>query len=328
LEIETFGGNSQIGCWKMNAVKPADTDHERRLDRARLALDGLSVGDGFGQQFFAVGMRGTCLASRQPPPGRWRVTDDTEMAISIFETLADRREIDQALLASRFGSRFLNDPSRGYGPAMHQLLRELGNGGDWREYSRSLFDGAGSFGNGSAMRVAPVGAYFADDFEAVATQAARSAEVTHAHPNGIAGAVAVAIATAWCARRVGLQSLDGQEMLDAVIEHTPDGSIHRAIQKALGVPLDEWEYTAANLLGNGSRITVADTVPFCLWCAAAHLNSYSDALWAAMHVEGDIDTNCAIIGGIVASAVGRPGIPSDWFRSRESLFIEFESSED
>ena len=306
---------------------PEMIDLRNRIDHAKLALDGLSVGDAFGQQFFAKGMREWCLASKEPPPGRWAITDDTEMAISIFETLSIHQKIDQDALARRFGNSYLNDASRGYGPAMHQLLRELGKGADWREHSRSLFNGVGSFGNGSAMRVAPIGAFYADDLVAVARQAALSAEVTHAHPDGIAGAISVAIASAWCAQRTATRSLDGREMLNAVIEYTPDGAMRRAIQETLDVPLDEWEYTAANLLGNGSRITTLDTVPFCLWCAAAHLESYSDALWAAMHVEGDIDTNCAIIGGIVACAVGQSGIPVDWLRSREGLVVETQMSD-
>lgn len=53
---------------------------------------------------------------------------------------------------------------------------------------KRLFYGQGSYGNGAAMRVAPLGAYFADDL-ALATQQARlSAEVTHAHAEGLIGA--------------------------------------------------------------------------------------------------------------------------------------------
>ena len=61
-----------------------------------------------------------------------------------------------------------------------------------------LFGGEGSFGNGAAMRVAPLGAYFADELDAVVEQASFSAEVTHSHPEGIAGAIAVAVAAALC----------------------------------------------------------------------------------------------------------------------------------
>ncbi len=47
------------------------------------------------------------------------------------------------------------------------------------------------------MRVAPLGAYFADDLPCLVTEARASAEITHAHPEGQAGAIAVAVAAAW-----------------------------------------------------------------------------------------------------------------------------------
>ena len=302
---------------------PLGNDHTSRLHRAKVALDGLSVGDAFGQQFFSPGVRDWCLSNKQPPPGRWHYTDDTEMALAIVEVLVRHGGIEQDVLARRFAARCAAEPGCGYGPGALRLLREIIAGADWRVASRASFGGAGSFGNGSAIRVAPLGAYFADDLEEVVRQARASAEVTHSHPEGIAGAIAVAVAAAWVWRTAGdSQPLDGTEMLNAILGHLPESATRRGIEQASQTPLDEWEYTAANLLGNGSQITVPDTVPFCLWCAAAHLDSYRDALWAAMHVEGDIDTNCAIIGGIVAGAVGREGIPKDWLRAREDVAIE------
>ena len=59
-----------------------------------------------------------------------------------------------------------------------------------------MFEGQGSFGNGAAMRVAPVGAYFAGDIGAVVEQAARSSVITHTHDEAIAGSIAVAVAAA------------------------------------------------------------------------------------------------------------------------------------
>lgn len=302
--------------------RPLPSDHESRMRRAMLALDGLSVGDAFGQQFFSPGVREWSLSTKQAPRGPWSYTDDTVMALAICEVLTHRQGIDQDLLAARFAERFIAEPSRGYGSGAQELLRKIAAGADWRQAAPAMFGGTGSLGNGSAMRVAPIGAYFADDVDLAVSHAKASAHITHAHPEGVAGAVAIAVASAWSCRNSGSPELSGTAMLQAVLERTPAGATRRGIEQALDTPLDEWEYTAANLLGNGSRITVPDTVPFCLWCAAAHLNSYSDALWAAMHVEGDIDTNCAIIGGIVASAVGRSGIPADWLRAREGLILE------
>src|SRR5258707_3583505 len=89
---------------------------------------------------------------------------------------------------------------------MHGLLATIRQRrGHWREEAQALFGGQGSFGNGSAMRVAPLGAYFADDLDAVVEQASRSAEVTHAHAEASAGAIAVSLAAAqaWRPREPG-----------------------------------------------------------------------------------------------------------------------------
>lgn len=304
----------------MSHGKSLSTSTADRLNRALESLEGLSVGDAFGQQFFIPGMIEFCLEHKDPPPPTWVYTDDTEMALAIFEVLRSHCEIDQAELARRFAARYVAAPNRGYGKGAEQLLEQIAAGEDWRASSRQLFHGSGSYGNGGAMRVAPLGAYFADDMQRVVEQAALSAEVTHSHPEGIAGTIAVAVAAAWSVQEVShKKEISGIDLLQTVLKWTPAGATRQAIQKALDVPLDEWEYAAANVLGNGGYLSETDTVPFCLWCAAAHINSYSNALWAAAKVGGDIDTNCAIIGGIVGSAVGKAGIPTRWIRSRETL---------
>jgi ADP-ribosylglycohydrolase len=307
--------------WKFQSAEAgmsAEREQTDRLDLARLALDGLSVGDAFGQQFFADLPRE--IATRTPPLAPWQYTDDTEMALSIFEVLSGCGAIDQDRLARQFARRYMLDAARGYGAAARMILQDIADGSPWYVASRQVFGGQGSLGNGAAMRVAPLGAYFAADVPRVIEQAAASAEVTHAHGEGIAGAVAVALAAAWATRRTaGMESGTGRQMLEHVLAHTPDSAVRRGIEQALAIPLDEWEFNAANALGNGSQITAADTVPFCLWCAAAHLDSYEEALWSAIRVGGDIDTNAAIVGGIVVMLVGRDGIPAEWLKAREGL---------
>ena len=59
----------------------------------------------------------------------------------------------------------------------------------------------------------------------------------------------------------------------------------------------------------------------CLWVAARHLDDYQAAVVNTIRAGGDIDTNAAIVGGIVSLAVGRDGIPPDWLRDREELVV-------
>jgi len=72
-------------------------------------------------------------------------------------------------------------------------------------------------------------------------------------------------------------------------------------------------------MGNGGAIAAHDTVPYALWCAGSCLNDYEAALWQTAIGLGDVDTNCAIVGGIVALATGAAGIPGEWRQRREPL---------
>lgn len=293
----------------------AEADEESR-SRMLASLEGLSVGDAFGEQFV---WHPEDIPRRRTDVPYWRWTDDTEMALSIASVLIQCGEIDCDLLADSFARNF--DPNRGYGAGMlFELLPALQQGADWREAARSLF-GGGSFGNGGAMRVAPLGAWFADDLDRAAEQARRSAEVTHAHPEGIAGAVAVAIAAALVANDSSRRHITGpRTFVDAVRQHVPEGEVRAKLDLAFeslgpGVSADQ----VAELLGNGERVTAQDTVPFCIWMAGAHMDNYEEALWQTVSVLGDMDTNCAIVGGIVAAGVGIDGIPAEWRKSREPL---------
>src|SRR5215475_3908382 len=168
------------------------------LQRAELSLEGLSIGDAFGQQFFGKPDIMLALIERRAlPVPPWHFTDDTVMAIGIVETLRRHGAIDQDYLAHRFAVNFQRNPGRGYGAMARYVLSELWDGNDWRVVAPAVFGGSGSYGNGGAMRVAPLGAYFADDIESVRLHAQRSAEVTHSHAEGQAGAVAIAAAAAW-----------------------------------------------------------------------------------------------------------------------------------
>ncbi|MGE3851296.1 MAG: ADP-ribosylglycohydrolase family protein [Planctomycetota bacterium] len=287
------------------------------MPSALAALDGLSVGDAFGQRFFidaAIVTRR--VAQRALPDGRWWVTDDTWMALSVVEVLRRAGRIDQDQLARSFAGHY--HPSRGYGGGMRSLLERLRIGQPWQEASAAQFDGLGSFGNGGAMRVAPLGAWYADDVDAAAAEAARSAAVTHAHPEGVAGAVAVAVAAAlaWQSRDT---QIDPTTWLLAIAERTPAGDTAAGIREAAEVAPDTPIAHAAARLGNGERLSAMDTVPFSLWMAATREADFATAMFDTVSALGDRDTTCAIVGGVLAARHGRECIPPAWLEHREPL---------
>ncbi|HEY4179137.1 MAG TPA: ADP-ribosylglycohydrolase family protein [Kofleriaceae bacterium] len=295
----------------------------------RASLQGLAVGDAFGTMIDGLGDKLTKYATKRLVSTTlpWKWTDDTAMACSIVEQLERDGSIDPDVLAASFARRFRQDPTRGYGAGAHDLLTRVAAGASWREEARGLFRGAGSFGNGAAMRAAPIGALFASNLERVRHEALLSAEPTHAHPDGAAGAVAVAIAAS-----LALLHAPREQFIAEVARWTPPSRTRAKLYRANELGLEFDVVFAGEELGTGTNVTSQDTVPFAVWCAARHLSSYEDAMWTATAHPGfelssnampisviDRDTIGAIVGGIVACAVGVDGIPLLWRAACEPL---------
>ncbi|MHB9110370.1 MAG: ADP-ribosylglycohydrolase family protein [Armatimonadota bacterium] len=297
------------------------TNPSDRYLRAVRSLMGLAIGDGFGQCFFvSPGRAEAMIAERMLPAGQWLYTDDTMMALSVVEVLHERGQIDQDRLAERFVRRYIADTRRGYGSGMHSLLIQIGGGVPWHEAARLMFGGQGSYGNGAAMRVAPLGAYFADDLQLAAEQAILSAEVTHAHPEGIAGAIAVAVAAGIIAQACeGAELPDRKTLLEQVLPFVPESEVRSRIARARNISSGTDVRHVAAMLGNGSQVSAQDTVPLSLWCAGEYAGNLEEALWATVSALGDRDTTCAIVGGIVATNTGIEDLPPAWLESREPL---------
>jgi ADP-ribosylglycohydrolase len=263
-------------------------------ERARASLLGCAVGDALGAN----------LTDGRLPTPPWRWTDDTEMACSVWHVLATAGRIDPDALATSFVRHF--DVGRSYGAGAATMLGAARHGADLRALAARAFGGAGSWGNGAAMRVAPIGAWFAGDPVRAAAEAAVSARVTHTHREGVAGAVATAVAAA----------LPGD--LAALGQHVPPGQVRDGIATAATMR-DATAAEVAAEVGAGGRVSAPDTVPLALWIAARHADDYEQAVWTAAAVAEDVDTVCAMVGAIVAANVGEQGIPARWRESVEPL---------
>lgn len=170
------------------------------------------------------------------------------------------------------------------------------------------------------MRVAPLGAYFAEDLNMVVDQTVLSAAVTHSHAEAIAGAIAVAVAAAWAARlRDAGTMVSRSEFLDLILASVPKSEVSGKIRKARDMDKSASVEFAVSVLGNGTGVSAQDTVPFALWCAGAQMDNFVEALWLTVSEQGDRDTTCAIVGGIVALSAGEAAIPKEWQAAREPL---------
>jgi hypothetical protein len=144
------------------------------------------------------------------------------------------------------------------------------------------------------MRAAPLGAWHADSLPHAAAQGARAPEVTHAHPEGIAGGVAVAVAAAIAAAG----RLDGQRPASCCARwpaHTPDGRVRDGLRRRLGSDIRGARTSWAPARGDG-----AGHGPVRGLGGRRFLDDYPAAIAACAAAGGDVDTTCAIAGGIVA----------------------------
>jgi ADP-ribosylglycohydrolase len=283
---------------------------------ARRSLLGLAIGDAFGETMFGDPAEAIQRAAKRliSPRRPWRWTDDTAMALSVVEVLGTRGAIDADALADAFARRWAHDPHRGYGAGAFRLLDRVRRGAPWRREAQKLFGGQGSYGNGAAMRAAPIGGYFAGDLDRVRHEALRSAEPTHAHPDGAAGAVAVAVAAALAAT-----AARRDQILPEVVRRTPSGVTQERLRRAADTDLSADPLRVGLALGTGLDVAAHDTVPFALWVAVRHLSSFEDAIWTATAQYGDRDTLGAIVGGVVVLATGEAAIPALWRAAVEDI---------
>jgi ADP-ribosylglycohydrolase len=159
-----------------------------------------------------------------------------------------------------------------------------GYGKAFKKWGESDTDGPyDSFGNGSAMRVAPVAWAFVTK-ERVMEEAKKSAECTHSHPDGIKGAQAIALAT-FMARK---------------------GSTKKEIRSAME---DEMGYNLMEL-ERGFSSACEKTVPNAI-VAFLNSNSFIDAIRSGVMMGGDSDTIACMAGSIAQPYYGKgiDGIP-------------------
>ena len=177
------------------------------------------------------------------------------MAIAVYEQLEKNQAINQEQLAKAFSLNHDKDVNRGYGATARRILRAIGEGQDWKEISKGVFEGMGSMGNGASMRVSPIGAFYFDDIDKVKDLAIKSAEITHSNMEGITGAIAVAVATAIATKaKIDNKTISPIDFIESIVKELPDTDTSSKIKKSISVPYSYRIETVKTILGNGTNI--------------------------------------------------------------------------
>ncbi len=192
-------------------------------------------------------------------------TDDSVLTIAIADAILNGKSYQEAIL--EWGRRY---PNRGYGWYFRQWLY-LDNPQPYN-----------SWGNGSAMRVSPVGWTF-DSLEETIEQARKSAEITHNHPEGLKGAAAVAAAIYMA--RIG----ESQKSIKIFISREFEYNLNRTLEEIRPF------YTFTE--------SCQGTVPEAI-IAFIESENFEDAIRKAISLGGDSDTLACITGGIAEAFYG------------------------
>lgn len=191
-------------------------------------------------------------------------TDDTVLTIAVADAILNNRPYDERLKA--WATRYPH-PGNGYGPGFAQWVNTPPD----TQHN--------SCGNGSAMRVAPVGWLF-NDFHTVLAQAENSAQGSHNHPEGIRGAQCVAALVYWL-------------RTSRIAKH----EVETAVRQKFGYTLPTLREVMAMGASGHFDALCGETVPAAITCFMAS-NSFEEAIRLAVMARGDTDTKAAIAGAL------------------------------
>jgi poly(ADP-ribose) glycohydrolase ARH3 len=281
---------------------------------------GSAIGDAIGELAFQYGDENKLTAAVEQM-AELRYTDDTAMAIGLATSLVNKGYLDGNDLGETFRLNFEKEPWRGYATGPPTIFSLVGSMGiSYVEAAQRLFGGTGSFGNGAAMRIAPLGLFFHNSQE-IYELACGSAEVTHAHPIGKDGAAVQAGAVAQAVRFDLAKEFRPEEFICGLIDFTRTGAIReklellqKLIDKDVPPPI------AAKQLGQS--VAVQESMPFAIYCFVRHPRSFVDCLYCAIMHGGDRDTLGAMAGAISGAYLGLEAIPRLWrdkLENRETI---------
>ncbi len=245
------------------------------------------------------------------PAGHY--TDDSQMMVAILESLAAKGRLQPDHLAQRFLARF--EPKRGYGGRIFGVMRRIAEGQPWDQV------GTDSFGNGGAMRVGVVGAFFADDDQAIGRAALDQCRITHHHPQGLAGAAAMALAVGLAARLGAAgRPHQGAGMVEYLVDMVRPLDEHSAsrLARLAALRLDRpGDLRRALTAEFACDVTAAESVPPAI---GAFLGSRSaaEAIVLAVSLGGDTDTIGAMAGALAGAYWGVDTLPSSWLEALEN----------
>ena len=287
----------------------ADESGSMDDDRAEGVMLGLACGDALGrpvefqssQQIEAEYGTLTEMVGQ----GTWRqpagtLTDDTEQALCIAESLVERAAFDPEDIAARFVEWYDSEPFD-IGAMTRRSIRALDRGRSWDEAGRDIWDASSegsNAGNGSVMRCPPLAIAFADDRERLMRASRQSSLITHADPRCTYGCAVLNLTIAGFAND---ESDPLDDALEVVRSEAPDELVNALEPIARGLDVDTLSPTG--YVVDSLRTALHDGL---------RASDPEAAIVTAVNRGGDTDTIGAIAGAVAGARFGSAAIPERW----------------
>ena len=234
------------------------------------------------------------------------------MTLAMTESITRCGKIDPEDIAKQFNLRC--DLTRGYAIGTIKAIQALRAGRKWYEVARIVFEN-GSFGNGAAMRVSPVGLFYHHDLDGLKESAIKQASITHVHPLGQWGAVMQAASVGLAVMLSPKEPFKKDQIVINLREILWSGPIEyvkalNRVEEMLSKGKKLQSREVAQSLGNG--VEAHFSVSGACYIAITYSPDFCDAIRAAISLGGDTDTIAGMVGAIVGAHVGEKGLPVEW----------------
>lgn len=253
-------------------------------------------------------------------PGQW--TDDTGMALALTKSLLSPPSgFDPARTSEYYADWYRGPTFRGAGQTTRRSLENLKNGVSWWASGE-----LGALGNGTAMRVAPLGVFYKDEPSKLLKAAKLDAIITHDSHEAQQGSISIAMAVSLLLNGVKKEEilesirrvLEPSRLLDNINLIATNKTIHDTIKNK--------EYDRALDRNGGNRIisqlilgnkyTVIESVARSFYVFVA-TRSFEEAMELAIRGGGDTDTVAAMLGALCGAYYGLDGIPEGYIKPIE-----------
>ncbi|WP_287153193.1 ADP-ribosylglycohydrolase family protein [Candidatus Solincola tengchongensis] len=282
-------------------------------------LLGLAIGDALGMPL--EGMRASTIRRRlgrvrEFMDAPWRMlkagqwTDDTKMMLCHARSILERKGVDVEDTAHKFVEWFESGDWRGIGNSTYQSIQRLRAG---VRPGESGARGEMAAGNGAAMRIAPVGLVDCLDLERLHREVREVSVITHANPEAVAGAQAVAFAVALAARG----DLDPPSLIAETVRFIGPCAVSERLLLAERFLAEGMEPEEA-LARLGTSGYVVETVASAFFCFLRTPGDFEETVSRAVEGGLDADTTGAVAGAISGAFNGLEGIPERWRQGVEA----------